>query len=324
MEEINEFGPYTLSHEYNGIKRLEDRNTKPYKQTESNPYVEAFWEWFPDLYESLDTFRITGGEPLLSRDTWKVLDYIINSETPNRNLKLSINTNLGVNDELINKLIVKLNKIIDEERVKEVIIFTSCDAYGKQAEYVRDGLDFEVLFKNIDKILTLLPKVSIVVMSTFNIFSIFSYEQLVKKVYEFKVKHFNPDRYWNSALILDTSYLRYPDFLGFRILKGYVGYEYFTRIEKYMKFNATYRSLNSYQAELPEDVGFSMKEIEKISRIKDIFISDQESDDRSYQRQQIDFINFIKQYEERRNLKCEDFYPELKDFIKKIKYENQL
>ena len=324
MEEINEFGPYTLSHDYNGIKRLEDRNTKPYKQTEQNPYVEAFWEWFPDLYDSLDTFRITGGEPLLSRDTWKVLDYIINSETPNRNLKLSINSNLGVNDDLIHKLIVKLDKIIAEERVKEVIIFTSCDAYGKQAEYVRDGLDFEVLFKNIDKILTLLPKVSIVVMSTFNIFSIFSYEQLVKKVYEFKVKHFNPDRYWNSALILDTSYLRYPDFLGFRILKGYVGYEYFTRIEKYMKFNATYRSLNSYQAELPEDVGFSMKEIEKISRIKDIFISDQESDDRSYQRQQIDFINFIKQYEDRRNLKCEDFYPELKDFIKKIKYENQL
>jgi hypothetical protein len=67
-----------------------------------------------------------------------------------------------------------------------------------------------------------------------------------------------------------------------------------------------------------------MKEIEKISRIKDIFISDQESDDRSYQRQQIDFINFIKQYEDRRKLKCEDFYPELKDFIKKIKYENQL
>ena len=46
----------------------------------------------------------------------------------------------------------RLNKIIDEERVKEVIIFTSCDAYGKQAEYVRDGLDFDVLFKNIDKI----------------------------------------------------------------------------------------------------------------------------------------------------------------------------
>jgi len=320
MEEINEFGPYNVSYEFNGIKRMEDRNTVPYKQTEDNPYVEAFWEWFPELYGSLDTFRITGGEPLLSKDTWKVLDYIINSEEPNRNLKLSINSNLGVPDELIDKLILKLEKIINEERVKEVVLFTSCDAYGTQAEYVRYGLDFEQLMKNIDKILLLLPKVTIVIMSTFNIFSIFSYEQLVKKVYELKVKHFNPDRFWNSALILDTSYLRYPDFLGYRLLKGYIGVEYFTRIEKFMKFNSTYRSLNSYQAELPEDVGFSMKEIEKITRIKDIFVADEND----YERQKIDFVNFIRQYEFRRNLRCEDYYPELNSFIKKIKYDNKI
>ena len=320
MEEVKEFGAYQLSYEFNGMKRMEDRDTVPYKQTEENPYVEAFWEWFPELYDSLDTFRITGGEPLLSKDTWKVLDHIIDNETPNRNLKLSINTNLGVPDELIDKLIIKLDKIISEERVKEVVLFTSCDAYGKQAEYVRFGLEFDRLFNNIDKILLTLPKVSIVIMSTFNIFSIFSYEQLVKKVYEFKKKHFNPDRYWNSALILDTSYLRYPDFLGYRLLKGYIGEEYFTRIEKFMKFNSTYRSLNSYQAEVPEDVGFSMKEIEKITRIKDIFVTD----DINYDRQKVDFVNFIKQYEFRRGMRCEDYHPELISFIKKIKHDNKL
>jgi uncharacterized Fe-S cluster-containing radical SAM superfamily protein len=68
------------------------------------------------LYGSLDTFRITGGEPLLSKDTWKVLDYILETDTPNKNLKLSINSNLGINDELINKLIIKLDKIIKNNR----------------------------------------------------------------------------------------------------------------------------------------------------------------------------------------------------------------
>ena len=48
----------------------------PYKQSDHNPYVEAFWEWWPDLYKDLHTFRITGGEPLLSKDTFKVLEYI--------------------------------------------------------------------------------------------------------------------------------------------------------------------------------------------------------------------------------------------------------
>ena len=52
---------------------------------EENPYVE-FLEMVPELYRDLHTFRITGGEPLMSKDTWRVLDYIIEEKNPNRNL----------------------------------------------------------------------------------------------------------------------------------------------------------------------------------------------------------------------------------------------
>lgn len=322
MEEINQYGGYNLSIDYNGIERLEQNKTKPYKHSEHNPYVDAFWNWWPELYGTLDTFRITGGEPLLSKDTWGVLDYIIKTETPNKNLKLSINSNLGVTDDLIDRFIEKVSKILNEGRVKELILFTSCDAFGKQAEYVRYGLDFDKLFFNIDKILTELPKVTVVIMSTFNIFSIFSYEKLIRKVHSFKLKHHNNERFWNSALILDTSYLRYPDFLGFRLLKGYLNVEYYNRCEKFMKFNSTYRSLNSFEPQSVLDVGFSMKEIEKLTRIKDIFISDANSKDRVFHREQQDFLKFIREYEKRRHVKCEDFFPELTDFIKNIENEN--
>ena len=301
-----------------------ERNTKPYKQTEKNPYVEAFWEWFPELYNSLDTFRITGGEPLLSKDTWKVLDYIIETETPNKNLKLSINSNLGVNDELVDKLILKLDKIIKEERVSELIIFTSCEGYGKQAEYTRFGLDFEKLFQNVDKILTELPKVTIVVMSTFNIFSVFSYELLIKKIFKLKVKHFNTKRFWNSALILDTSYLRHPPFMSFRILKDYIGVEYFDRWIKYMKFNSTFRSLNFHKMQEKTDVGFSTQEIEKITRLRDMFIADYETNPKLFETDKKDFVKFIRQYEMRRGLVCEQYYPELIEFIKSITDENKI
>ena len=324
MEEINEFGPYNLSYEYNGTRRMEERNTKPYKHSEQNPYVDAFWEWFPELYESLDTFRITGGEPLLSKDTWKVLDYIIDSEKPNKNLKLSINSNLGVTDELIDKLIEKLEIIIKDNKVKELIIFTSCDGYGKQAEYTRFGLDFEKLFQNVDKILTILPRVTVVVMSTFNIFSVFSYEKLIKKIYKLKYKHYNTKRYWNSAIILDTSYLRHPPFMSFRILKDYIDVEYFNRWIKYMKFNSTFRSLNFHKTQALSDIGFSTQEIEKISRIKDIFLADIDLDIRSFDKDKKDFISFIRQYELRRNVVCEDYYPELIQFIKSIENENKI
>ena len=324
MEEINEFGAYDLSYQYNGMERMVERNTKPYKQTEKNPYVEAFWEWFPELYNRLETYRITGGEPLLTKETWKVLDYIIETETPNKNLKLSINSNLGVNDELVDKLILKLDKIIKEERVSELIIFTSCEGYGKQAEYTRFGLDFEKLFQNIDKILTELPKVTIVVMSTFNIFSVFSYELLIKKIFKLKVKHFNTKRFWNSALILDTSYLRHPPFMSFRILKDYIGVEYFDRWIKYMKFNSTFRSLNFHKMQEKTDVGFSTQEIEKITRLRDMFIADYETNPKLFETDKKDFVKFIRQYEMRRGLVCEQYYPELVEFIKSITDENKI
>ena len=47
-----------------------------------------------ELYPKLHTLRITGGEPLLSKDTWKVMDELI--ENPNPNLIFCVNTNLMV------------------------------------------------------------------------------------------------------------------------------------------------------------------------------------------------------------------------------------
>ena len=324
MEEINEFGAYDLSFQYNSVDRMVERNTKPYKHSEDNPYVNAFWEWFPELYDSLDTFRITGGEPLLSKDTWKVLDYILESEEPNKNLKLSINSNLGISDELVDKLITKLDKIIKEDRVRELIIFTSCEGFGVQAEYTRYGMDFDKTFQNIDKILTLLPKVTVVVMSTFNVFSVFSYEQLIRKIHKLKLKHFNTKRYWNSAIILDTSYLRHPPFMSFRILKDYIDVEYFDRWIKYMKFNSTFRSLNFHKTQEIGDVGFSTQEIEKITRLRDMFVADYETDAKLFETDRQDFVKFIRQYELRRGMVCEQYYPELIEFIKSITNENKV
>ena len=324
MEEINDHGPYKLSFDYNGTKRMEERNTKPYKHSEDNPYVNSFWEWFPELYQSMDTFRITGGEPLLSKDTWKVLDFILETDEPNRNLKLSINSNLGVPDNLIDRLIEKLDEIIRNNLVKEVIIFTSCDGYGIQSEYTRYGMNFEKLFNNIDKVLSALPKVTVVVMSTFNIFSVFSYESLIRKVHELKIKHFTPHRYWSSSIILDTSYLRQPSFMSFRLLKGYISEDFFDRWIKYMKFNSTYRSLNFLQMQTVQDVGFSTQEIEKVSRLKDIFVSDKNSDDSSLLQHKIDLNTFVKQYESRRGLKVLDIYPEMESFFNTIDNENTI
>jgi len=112
--------------------------------------------------------------------------------------------------------------------------------------------------------------------------------------------------------------------MSFRILKDYIDVEYFNRWIKYMKFNSTFRSLNFHKTQALSDIGFSTQEIEKISRIKDIFLADIDLDIRSFDKDKKDFISFIRQYELRRNVVCEDYYPELIQFIKSIENENKI
>jgi organic radical activating enzyme len=217
MQEIKKHGAYPTSEKFNDISWFKDAEKMPIPHDESNPYLDAFWKWWPDLYRDLHTFRITGGEPLLSKDTWKVLDYIIEQENPNKELKLGINTNLGVPDSLINKLIDKIKIIEEKDLVNEIVLYTSCDTAGDQANYIRHGLDYNQFKHNLEKVLMECKKTSIVIMSTFNALSIPHYSGLLSFAYDMKKKYNNKDRYWHPSVFVDSSYLRYPKHQTVRI-----------------------------------------------------------------------------------------------------------
>jgi hypothetical protein len=77
------------------------------KYMDKNPYVDAFFRWWPTLSKDLQTLRITGGEPSTSPSFWKFLDRIRHEPVPH--LNLSVNSNLGVKDSLIDRLIETTN-----------------------------------------------------------------------------------------------------------------------------------------------------------------------------------------------------------------------
>ena len=60
-----------------------------------------------DLFPNLHTFRITGGEPLLSRDTFKVLDYIIENPSVNPMIEISVNSNLWPHKIYLTSLLIR-------------------------------------------------------------------------------------------------------------------------------------------------------------------------------------------------------------------------
>ena len=112
QEEVEKFGPYILKDAaHNDLNALTEYGLMPKKMAiKNNPYVEAFWKWWPELYKTLKIFRMTGGEPLMDNNTFKVLDYVY--ENPNPELELSITSNLcPPKQELFDKFLTQVKKL---------------------------------------------------------------------------------------------------------------------------------------------------------------------------------------------------------------------
>jgi|TARA_B100001093_G_scaffold346264_1_gene330907 organic radical activating enzyme len=122
----------------------------PFEKDEGNPYVKAFWEWWPELSLELDELRITGGEPTMSASVWGLFDWFKENGDihPNaKKMRYAINSNLGAKDTLIAKLAEAT------QHVERFHLYTSGEAFGAQGEYIRDGLDFPQFSQNCVKML---------------------------------------------------------------------------------------------------------------------------------------------------------------------------
>tara|TARA_B100000029_G_scaffold135788_1_gene130286 strand:- start:29333 stop:30760 length:1428 start_codon:yes stop_codon:yes gene_type:complete len=308
MEEIDKYGGYPTSTGFNDPRGLIAEDKIPIPQREHNPYTEAFWKWWPELYRDLHTFRITGGEPLLSKDTWGVLDYIIEQPNPNKNLQLAINSNLGVPDNLIDKLIEKVQRIEDEGRVREMIIFTSVESWGEQAEYIRNGLEFNRFWDNCNKILTKCNRVNFTIMSTYNALSVPNYDKLLYGIYDMKRMYGSDDRYWNSAVFLDSSYLRYPLHQSVQILPKSFAQNIYkqTQLSEYM-------ATPNFETRL---IGYSDIEVQKIKRIYDWMLV---ADKKERIQNRKDFYKFFSEHDKRRGTDFCKTFPELEHFYNRCR-----
>jgi organic radical activating enzyme len=300
MEESERYGAYPTSTGFGDIEWLKNSNKMPIPHSAHNPYVDAFWEWWPSIYQTLEHFRITGGEPLLAKDTFKVLDYII--ENPNPALDLSINSNMCVPDQVLDKFIEKIKIICAEGKVKRFKIFTSCDAHGKAAEYIRDGMDYDKWLLNIQKVLDAVPECTFTIMSTYNALSVGSYMKFLEDVVKIKHKYGGPDGR-SSPLILDTPYLRWPQHQAIFILPN----SWADRVKDQVTY--AYQNLENPQWMGTANRGFYTWEADKFKRIYELLLTKQDIGDAVTQHHK-DFVAFVDEHDRRRGTDFLATFPE--------------
>ena len=145
-------------------------------------------------------------------------------------------------------------------------------------------------------------------MATYNALSVFTYSDLIDRVFEYKKKHANGERYWVSALQLDTAYLRWPTHLSVKIL---------TPEQKQLILKAAEKALYYGIKEFTKDnYGFSNVEIQKIKRLYDYSIGTSNFDQDKYRK---DFIKFVDEYDKRRNTNFLGTFPQFKELYAEYK-----
>jgi pyruvate-formate lyase-activating enzyme len=300
LEEIQQHGQYPTSQSNYNLDYLKTVGKYPYKNSDDNPYVNAFWEWFPSAVKHLTVFRITGGEPLMSKDLWKVLDYL--KDNPQPNMELAINTNLCVDDKLIDKFISAINSV--KGSVKKIDVYTSLESTGAQAEYARYGLVYDTWISNMHKVLSN-TTVTVAIMTTINVLSLPTFVDFIDVIMQLR-KLYNIGFECNR-IPLSINYLRWPPHLNVKILDEVDRVKYSDDIQAFckswLKDNSAHRYARLY-----------LEEWDQVQRFCAYLVQNED-----FTREKTDFIKFINEIDRRRNTDFITVFPQYTNLLNATK-----
>ena len=298
-KEIKEHGAYPVNnHRFtvDGLFIYEE---------EMNPYVAAWWRWWPTLRKSLNILRITGGEPLLQKNTFLLLDNLDRYPLPN--LELNINSNLGVKPLLVNRLAEKVEKLRVEGKIKNFKLFTSIDTWGERAEYIRTGLDLEVWENNFHSYLTKTGN-PITFMITFNILAVTSFKSLLEKILEWRKQYGWYSNINEHRIRFDTPYLKEPLQYDMNILPKSEFLPYMQEALEFMSANVDNTMSDK----------FTDLEYEKFRRVVTYMETTVYSDEKINEGR-ADFHRWFTEYDRRRGTNFVNTFPELEIFYNSCK-----
>lgn len=287
-KDIKKFGPYqNLLSDGAGAFEQDGSWVEPYKRDEENPYVTAFWKWWENgLSDSLEELRITGGEPLMSGNTWKLFDWF---EGQDSDMRFAVNSNLIAKDEIIDKLIEK------SKNVKNFELYTSAECYGKHQEYLRDGFDWDVWQKNMNRFAKEGNYNTINIMMTITGLSLFSITDFLDEVYEMK-QHTKSGHH----PVVSVNILRFPAFQNCLTLPRHIRDHCRNMLILWYEENKN----------LPKWLDFELASIKRLIEYLD-------SDDSPHHRAsnletlQKDMKSFYTQYDERRGMSLRSRFPSI-------------
>jgi organic radical activating enzyme len=290
VKDIRNNGPYAdlVSDGRNHFTHTHE-SSQPYGITEANPYVDAFFAWWEsDLHRSLQELRITGGEPLMSAHTWRLIDWFRLNRGKSRT-RLAINSNLGSE--------VDVDRLLSSVDGMAIDLYTSNEAVGLDAEYIRDGLVWDDWANNVERLLDSGQFRGIHVMCTINALCLPTLDQLLDCIVNWKLE------YGAEAISFTLNILRFPSFQSPLVLPDSLRTQYRDRLADFMVRHKGHSYLQEHE----------WNHLQRLVNYLDI-VKTPHSEAFELPKLHNDFREFYRQYDQRRGKDFVRTFPELKEW----------
>jgi hypothetical protein len=287
VRDIRRSGPYTglVSDGRNHFTHAHD-SSQLYDYGQNNPYVDAFFAWWEsDLHRTLQELRITGGEPLMSAHTWRLIDWFKDNKGKS-STRLAINSNLGPNTDIPRLLQATQGMAID--------LYTSCEAVGSAAEYIRSGLNWDSWANNVEQLLDSGQFRGIHIMCTVNALCLGTLDSLLDCIVNWKLE------YGAEAVSFTLNILRFPSFQSPLVLPDDLRTAARARLVDFVVRHRGYSYLQEHE------VNHCLRLIDYLDVVKT-----PHSEAFELEALRKDFKSFYTQYDARRGLDFEAAMPEL-------------
>jgi organic radical activating enzyme len=291
-QEINRLGGYPTTRIHNDPGHFTGRN-RPIPARDANPYVEAFWRWWPTLYPKLKHFRMTGGEPLMDKNTYRVFDYVL--ALPNPDLHLNVTSNFSVETGLFEKYIDYVKRLCNTQ-IEHFMQYVSLDSgIDKHAEYIRHGMNYDRVMSYSHHFLAEIPyRNSLTFIITMNNLSVLGLQPLLERILEMRREYSTTyQRVW-----FDTPLLRQPEWQSLQILPP----SYADVLER----TADWMELNLETAADPFH-GFKDYEVQRLRRD----IAWMRSGTDNTEQKKADFYRFFSEHDRRRGTDFLKTFPQM-------------
>jgi len=212
----------------------------------------------------------------MSGHTWRLIDWF-KTNRGRSNTRLAINSNLGFDS-------AKMQDFVDRIRdIPLVDVYTSCEAVYAQAEYIRDGMNFDQWYKNIQHLLDSDAVQTVHVMCTINALCLDTLPLLLNRLLDLKYDH------GKGAVSFTLNILRFPSFQSALVLPDEVRQYYVMALRYWYSENMYNRFLHEHE----------LNHVDRLIDYLDV-VKTPHSEAFELVKLRQDFKNFYTQYDQRR------------------------